>query len=93
MTRKFESIFNSEAQAEIQARAEELAEKLKAEGWVDSPDNPTNEMVYYKKCSSCGSEIIDRLTKTAPLTKEEIKRIIEKAKEPEQCLTCLERGK
>jgi len=75
---------------ELNERVEKVVQRLKAEGWIEAPDNPYNEMVYDKKCFVCGSKITHRLTKTAFLTEKQIEKIIESAKSPEKCINCLE---
>lgn len=49
---KNENFFHENVQGEIYKRAEKIAEKLRAEGWEDAPDNPYNEIIYRKKCAS-----------------------------------------
>ena len=85
---KRNEISESKAFEDISERANKLATKLKAAGWETSSDNPENEMILEKKCSSCGKEIIEHLTITAPEVEKEIDKIIEDSKKSLECLDC-----
>lgn len=78
----------SRAFEKIRERANELAAKLKVKGWQNSPDNPENELIIKKDCSSCGKEIIEHLTITAPAVKDKIGKLIEDSANPIKCLGC-----
>lgn len=83
-----ENNFNSGIQGGIYRRAEKIARELKEDGWEDNPDNPSNDMIYRKQCSACGSGIIHHLTKTAFISEGALQEIRERAKAKEECINC-----
>jgi len=91
MKNKNENIFQeNEVQKGIKHRADRLAARLEDLGWENSKENPENELVLKKDCSSCGNKIIERLTKTAILSDRQIEGIEAKSKKP-ICNTCEEK--